>query len=1004
MDIPGYQIEHEIGRGGMATVYAAIQTALERRVALKVIHYSSRNDGDFTQRFIREGRIGAKLHHPHIVTIFEYGTYNDCHFLSMEYFPGGTLSSRIRQGLTLGQTMSIVTTIADALAYAHHLHLIHRDVKPSNILFRRDESPVLTDFGIARLEDDSEKLTATGKTLGTVYYMSPEQIRGDQLDNRSDLYSLGVVFYQMLTGRFLYDGENFFDIAKQHVSAEIPKLPDMINRFQPILERLLAKNRHERFSSAEQLIQAFNAVAHANIPQRIHAPPRPGSTPKRSRTSRTAIFAGAGVLIVAASATAVIMPNWLARQNLQEAEQLLAQAQRYYDDGQLTDTLAILQNGLAIAPTHTQLLALRDKVQATLTERRQADQYFKEAAEFYDNNRLEDSLAAVEKGLVLMSDHAELLKLQKRIHDAMDKRQEATTLLRQIQEPQNNIAALAALIEQAKQLHREGQRAESLALIAKGLRLDPEQPELLELLAAIALLPAETTVPDATPSTPVAQQLDLNEPKSPDISNREQQIQTLLEKAEQQLSQHRLTSPPGDNAFESYQMILTLDPFHPAVEQGYDKIATAYLALAEEAFAGNPEQSLDYIESGLQAVPHHRSLLALKEKILATHSTEAILQQAQIRYENGRLFEPEGDNAFDFFLQVLNRDTENTAAKAGLIRTFQKFFNQLDKQPSSRKQQKTTLDDIMALVEKALAVAPQYDKLLNLRTDIEARQAEIATTLHDIDQLMALAKAQAQAGKVREPPSDNACDSYRQVLQLDPNHTGAKELLIAADCSAANPEVERLLAIAERQLQQKKLTTPKGDNAYETYQTLLQLAPYHPQVKAGFDNIAERYRQLAEQERRSPSNRWDLIRKGLQVAPEHSGLLALRDQIKPLITKRLINRGWSNLKEFYWDTAIDSFQQVLELDPDNTEGQRGLIATANALIRFPGDYDGAYSQYLYVLKLHPDHQDATRGLLTVQKYYSNRLARAPDNATIREKLAVIDAILKPASTTAANDP
>jgi len=259
MDIPGYQIERELGRGGMAIVYLARQVPLDRPVAVKVMAPALAADKSFPERFLKEGQIIAQLDHPNIVRVFDLGTHDDIYFLSMEYLAGGTLEQRIDQGLSVVDTVEIVVEVAKALGYAHGQGIVHRDIKPQNILFRKDGSPVLTDFGIARFLDSNSQLTAPGLAMGSPLYMSPERVAGKKTDARSDLYSLGVLFYQMLTTKMPYEADDPVAIIMMHCTAPLPILPREFRCIQPILDKLLAKKPENRFNSAEKLIQALQA-------------------------------------------------------------------------------------------------------------------------------------------------------------------------------------------------------------------------------------------------------------------------------------------------------------------------------------------------------------------------------------------------------------------------------------------------------------------------------------------------------------------------------------------------------------------------------------------------------------------------------------------------------------------------------------------------------------------------------------------------------------------------
>nr|WP_277425439.1 serine/threonine-protein kinase [Pseudomonas chlororaphis] len=258
MEIPGYAIERELGDGAMATVYLATQRSLERKVALKVMAAALAADRSFCERFLREGKTLARLSHPHTVTIYDIGNVGHFYYMAMEYLPNGTLKERIAEGLSAEQGLVYLRQIALALGYAHAQGLVHRDVKPANILFRANGSAVLSDFGIAKSLEDRTQFTQAGFAVGTPSYMSPEQARGQQIDGRADLYALGVVFYEILTGKLPYTGSDSLSTALAHLTEPLPELPMTHGRYQGILRKLLAKDPAERFADADALIAALD--------------------------------------------------------------------------------------------------------------------------------------------------------------------------------------------------------------------------------------------------------------------------------------------------------------------------------------------------------------------------------------------------------------------------------------------------------------------------------------------------------------------------------------------------------------------------------------------------------------------------------------------------------------------------------------------------------------------------------------------------------------------------
>lgn len=256
--IPEFDIGDAIGDGAMATVYLATQRSLERKVALKVMAAGLAADPSFCERFLREGKTLARLSHPHIVTIHDIGHAGDLYYMAMEYLPNGTLKERIAEGVSVEQGLAYIRQIASALGYAHAKGLVHRDVKPANILFRANGVAVLSDFGIAKSLDERTQFTQAGFALGTPSYMSPEQARGLDIDGRADLYPLGIIFYQMLTGKLPYGGTDALSTALAHLTEPLPALPVYHGRYQKILGQLLAKDPADRFDDADALLAALD--------------------------------------------------------------------------------------------------------------------------------------------------------------------------------------------------------------------------------------------------------------------------------------------------------------------------------------------------------------------------------------------------------------------------------------------------------------------------------------------------------------------------------------------------------------------------------------------------------------------------------------------------------------------------------------------------------------------------------------------------------------------------
>ena len=260
--VPGYNVVHIIGQGGQAQVFLAEREHDGLRVALKVLDRALRQDPVFLQRFVREYKLLASVESPYVARIYDQGFSGDHPYIAMEFLPSGTLAARIREGLTTRSALRIAGQIAQALSAIHARGIVHRDLKPANILFRADGRPVLVDFGLARDMKVNSTLTVAGPFLATPRYISPEQCLGLPIDARSDLYSLGAVLYEMITGRKIYDGANSAEVIAMHVNAPPPKLADLLSVHQPLLDRLLAKEPANRFQSAAEVVAEIG-VRHA---------------------------------------------------------------------------------------------------------------------------------------------------------------------------------------------------------------------------------------------------------------------------------------------------------------------------------------------------------------------------------------------------------------------------------------------------------------------------------------------------------------------------------------------------------------------------------------------------------------------------------------------------------------------------------------------------------------------------------------------------------------------
>ncbi len=295
-----YRVIAPLGQGGMASVYKAYHAALDRYVAIKVLHPAFKEDPGFAARFVREARVVARLDHPNIVPIFDFAEHDGQPYLVMKYIEGETLKARLARGpLAPPEILQVMETVGEALAYAHDKDILHRDIKPSNVLLAADGHIYLADFGLARIAGAGESTLSADALLGTPQYISPEQARGERdLDAGTDIYSLGVVLYELLVGRVPYSADTPYAIIHDHIYTPLP-LPHQLNPNVPeplerVLLKALAKHRADRYPDVRSLVGAFRATAGgppeappppspppAPAPPVAH-PPAPGPAPARS--------------------------------------------------------------------------------------------------------------------------------------------------------------------------------------------------------------------------------------------------------------------------------------------------------------------------------------------------------------------------------------------------------------------------------------------------------------------------------------------------------------------------------------------------------------------------------------------------------------------------------------------------------------------------------------------------------------------------------------------------
>jgi serine/threonine-protein kinase PpkA len=586
--IPGYRIERELGKGAMATAYLAIQESLEREVALKIMAPMLVADQSFHERFLTEGKIIARLNHPNIVNVYDIGiTDQAIYYMALEYAREGNLTGRMRHGLSVQESLQILKQVASALHYAHLQGVVHRDVKPQNILFRDQETALLSDFGIAKALDSLSEMTAAGWVIGTPAYMSPEQAMGHRVSPQSDLFSLGIVFYEMLTGKKPRKSEDSVYAELPQAKRPIPQLPTELAKFQHVLNRLLAANPMLRYADANELIHDIQTLE--NRAEILHEVDK-----TRVKTSGKA-------------------QNWrnqpvdqAAPRNKSDTSGEISAARQPIDSsgivsGQLGDPSQPISNDLAMR--RDDLLA-----QAGTKKRRKP-------ASRWGKGLLALAAFAVLSGVIywlvkpspqeLPSEQAQLIRIDGPTFFTREKDRYLRGIIDTYQkilelEPDHQAAseALAQIADEYATLAEVSWKNldESLTinLIYEGLRAVPDHPGLLALRKKIV----NHSVPDA----------------AGDDARRH--IWQWIREADEQLAESRFVMPLEDNAVASYRKVLQIDPHNEIAQRRLDDMASVFRRQAQSLLEqGEIASAVSYIEQGLFISPLNPALLELQKRI-----------------------------------------------------------------------------------------------------------------------------------------------------------------------------------------------------------------------------------------------------------------------------------------------------------------------------------------------------------------------------------------------------
>jgi serine/threonine-protein kinase PpkA len=564
MQIPGYRIERLIAEGGMASVYLAVQQSLGRHVALKVLRKF--DNAEQAKRFMEEGRIIAAINHRSVITIHDFGVVEDRPYLAMEYLEGGSLEQRIRQGMSVEEALDLVEKIADCLDAVHSRGVVHRDVKPENILFHKDGTPILTDFGIAKQLAYDAKLTLDDTALGSPFYLSPEQAETKAVDGRTDIYGLGIIFYEMLMGRRPYGADSYIQTILAHITDPIPTLPQELRKYQSLLDSMLAKHPGDRFASAEELAErvrelrrsGLGAQAKRKISEYVEGWGPTSDGVDESQPSRTSTRSPT-------QCRASVLKDTDAQSLLPGVSQTPAgKAPTGWLVGAAIGVIVLLAAGVAALVLHSP-----------------ADSSAALTASVANPGTGTDARAPAAQAAGAPGPGLPQLPRPELASDA----NVAPTQILGLPAPGSTTAATEAL---------PGATDVAPPADAQTVQTRPESAQTSGDLAP----PAELT-PEA-------------------------RIDALLVSAREALATFRLTTPPHDSALHYYEEVLNLDPKQPEARSGMGLIAERYAVLVDDAIDKADYKKADlYLQRGLGLQPDNQRLVEAERRLVEAEQARA---------------------------------------------------------------------------------------------------------------------------------------------------------------------------------------------------------------------------------------------------------------------------------------------------------------------------------------------------------------------------------------------
>jgi serine/threonine protein kinase/tetratricopeptide (TPR) repeat protein len=651
IQLPGYQIEKLLGRGGMAAVYLAIQESFGREVAIKVLEPAQAEAENFSERFLREAKIVSRLSHPHIVTVYDAGIRDGYHYYSMEYIEGPNLKQAL-PSLSLGDRLRIIKDVARALEYAGNKGYVHRDVKPENIMIRQsDGHVVLTDFGIARGDEVTHGMTQTGRAIGTPHYMSPEQTKGVQVDPRSDIYSLGVVLYLMLSGHVPYDADSAIAVGIKHLSAPIPQLPPDMKIFQSIINNCLSKNPEHRYQTAGELIAALDAIP----PQAIQAIEARSPNPVQGHDINAATMADADLDYSVASEllneTRSATTTTGTPTTVTTGHQRVPRRKRR-TGGLFVFLLVVLLGGSVIGIWHGRQEIVRLWKHLDLPGAKQLVASVTGETPQSGNPVSANSPVTTADEPTQIVDPVQYLYSQLEADPANAIVLAQTYRARLGSEPPDT-QAIRNLKLMQEWFHEQMQTAFETRNVVRARELVDSMQQAFPRFAA----------------SPRFSELQQRLEKA-------EQIQTYLDRGDHYLEQKALIAPPDANALAAYRAALELAPNQPDAQQGIRRIVDNFHNQAiQHQSRGEFQLALDNVKTALEIDADDSDLTAMRQQLQQQIKTQqqvsALIKHGDEAFNRGNLLSPRNDNALYYYQKALKLEPENTPAKDGMLKIQQ---------------------------------------------------------------------------------------------------------------------------------------------------------------------------------------------------------------------------------------------------------------------------------------------------------------------------------------------